>query len=307
MHYHDELVDREQASELAREYRDQGYVVVRSLFSRELVLAWRERAERMLGEDDPQKNPHAVFTQKAYSHEGKLRFAKVNGLLDRDTAWARELQDGAFSEVIEALLGVGARRFRDVLVVKPARTGGELSAHQDSAYWDVDPPALVSAWVALGDVDEAQSPLFVVPSTHAELVEHGIYLRGHRRVPWFVSRGLRRLVSLAGTGDNPESGGNLTLWKAKRWLLATMTRRLPFLFDFQDFRLPPEIVRERGGRSLPVRAGDVIFFHSLLWHASGANSSEITRYAEIASFMSAESRVAGQSTTAPFPEVRSAP
>ena len=140
MHYHDELVDREQASELAREYRDQGFVVVRSLFARERVLAWRERAERMLAEDDPQKNSHAVFTQKAYSHEGKLRFAKVNGLLDRDEDWAREIEAGSFSVVIETLLGVGARRFRDVLVVKPARTGGELSAHQDSAYWDVDPP-----------------------------------------------------------------------------------------------------------------------------------------------------------------------
>ena len=79
-------------------------------------------------------------------------------------------------DVIEALLGPGSRRFRDVLVVKPARTGGALSYHQDSAYWDVEPKALVSCWIGLGDVRADGSCLSVVPGTQTREIEHALYL-----------------------------------------------------------------------------------------------------------------------------------
>jgi ectoine hydroxylase-related dioxygenase (phytanoyl-CoA dioxygenase family) len=82
-----------------------------------------------------------------------------------------------------------------------------------------------------------------------------------------------------------------------------MTRHVPSLFDFQDFRLPPRLVSSVRQVPIPVRAGDVIFFHSLVWHSSSANASDTARYAEIASFMAGESRVKG-SSSAHFPRAR---
>jgi ectoine hydroxylase-related dioxygenase (phytanoyl-CoA dioxygenase family) len=102
-------------------------------------------------------------------------------------------------------------------------------------------------------------------------------------------------VSLAGTGDNPEgTGGSLLAWRAKRWILAETTKYLPALFDLQDYRIPPDAVAAHDDVPLPVQAGDVICFHSLLWHASGPNQSETTRYAEVISFMSASARFVGR-------------
>jgi len=108
-------------------------------------------------------------------------------------------------------------------------------------------------------------------------------------------RALRRLVSLAGTGDNPEGTGGSTLaWKAKRWILADTTKYAPVLLDLQDFRVPPDLVKTEREVVLPVDAGDVIFFHSLLWHASGANRSDSARFAEIVSFMGPTARFVGR-------------
>jgi ectoine hydroxylase-related dioxygenase (phytanoyl-CoA dioxygenase family) len=297
-------MDSATAAVLEQEYRRNGYVVVWALLERERVLGLRKRAEAFLADDDSRHNPHAPFTQRAFSRGGALRFAKLSGLLERDAEFAEVLSADAFVDVVELLVGPRARRFRDVLVVKPARTGAKLSSHQDSAYWDVEPMALVSAWVALGDVDERQSPLTIAPATHERLVEHGIFLRGRHELPPALSRGLRWLVSRAGTGDNPRAtGGNLHLWKLKRQVLSSLTQYLPDLFDLQDFRLPPTLETSVPRVSIPVRAGDVIFFHSLLWHSSSPNHTDTTRYAEIASYMPGDARVRGRNVEH-FPEAR---
>jgi ectoine hydroxylase-related dioxygenase (phytanoyl-CoA dioxygenase family) len=193
------------------------------------------------------------------------------------------------------------------LVVKPAKTGSELSAHQDSAYWDVEPMSLMSAWVALGDVPDDQSPLRIAPATHRQLIEHGIFLRGRHELPQPLTRSLRWLVSRAGTGDNPgAAGGHLPLWKAKRYVLSTFTKYAPSLFDLQDFRLPPTIAASVPQLAIPVLAGDVIFFHSLTWHSSAPNRTNTARFAEIASFMPANARVKGRSIDH-FPSLRGGP
>lgn len=218
---------------------------------------------------------------------------KISSLAENDPKFHELGTSTPLVDIIETLLGAGARRFRDVMIVKPGQTAGGFSYHQDSAYWDVEPKALVSAWISLGDVAENGSCLKIVPGTHLSLAEHGLFLRGRYAVPRPVTRMLRWFASLAGTGDNPDVTGNKALWKLKRLVLATATRFAPILFDLQDFRVPPPAVDKGREQLVPVQAGDVVFFHSLLWHATGANDSNQTRYAEIISFMSADARVAG--------------
>jgi ectoine hydroxylase-related dioxygenase (phytanoyl-CoA dioxygenase family) len=102
-------------------------------------------------------------------------------------------------------------------------------------------------------------------------------------------------VSLSGTGDNPDATGGSTLaWKAKRWILADTTKYAPVLHDLQDFRIPLEALTDAQEVMLPVEAGDVIFFHSLLWHASGPNRTDVTRFAEIVSFMGPKAAFVGK-------------
>lgn len=282
-------------AELQARYRQDGYVVVRSLFPRATIMSLRARAESLLApQSEAAQRSVNRHVQTVFDRQGAVKLVKASGLVEHDAGFHTMGADDRLVDVVESLLGEPARRFRDVLVVKPARTGGALSYHQDSAYWDVEPKSLVSAWVCLGDVGTDGSCLCVVPGSHRSEVEHGIYLRGLHPLPPRLTRGLRRLVSMTGTGDNPKAaGGSGLAWRLKRFVLAGMTRHLPILFDLQDFRIPPELVDRQQERPLPLTAGDVVFFHSLLWHASGPNRSESARFAEIISFMGVGSRFVG--------------
>ncbi len=284
-------------------YARDGYVVVRDLLPRAEILRLRAHTEQLIARGD--QAPSARLTQTVYDKSGAVKLIKISSLVEHDPEFRGLGTSTPLVDVVEALLGEGAKRFRDVMIVKPARSSGVFSYHQDSAYWDVEPKALVSCWVSLGDVDETASPLAVVPGTHDQLVEHGLFLRGKRAVPRPIVRGLRGLVSLAGTGDNPDASGNMALWKLKRLVLTQATRYAPWLFDFQDFRIPPDTIDRTREKLIPVRAGDAVFFHSLLWHASGPNRSDQPRYASIISFMGPDARYVGRGGDH-FPMARSA-
>ena len=206
--------------------------------------------------------------------------------------------------MVEELLGPGARLFRDVVVGKPARTGGSLSAHQDSAYWDVEPKALVSAWIALTDVPADRSPLEVVARTHRAPIPHGLLVGERLAVPAPVVRALRAAVSLAGTGDSPSrAGGNAALWQLKSFVLGRATRAMPWLAGLQDYRVMPETMASLDAVALPVEAGDVVLFHSLLVHGTPPNRTDAPRYAHIVSYMPAGSRC-GSKGADRFPAAR---
>jgi ectoine hydroxylase-related dioxygenase (phytanoyl-CoA dioxygenase family) len=276
-------------TEVRSSYEREGFVVVPELFRRQEITDLRAYTDALLFQRDP------MYLQTAYAKNGAVKLVKVSSLVERDPRYRQLAQRPALVDIVEALIGSGARRFRDVLVVKPARTGGSLSYHQDSAYWDVEPKALVSCWIPLGDVDQDSSCLRVVPRSHVSEMTHGLYLRGRHRVPSVVVRCLRRMVSIAGTGDNPDGGGgNSAAWKLKQLVLTGATRYAPMLFDLQDYRIAPEATRNCQERLLSVSAGDAIFFHSLLWHASGSNVSDHSRCAEIISFMAADARFVGR-------------
>ena len=256
-------------------------------------MALRARAEALV--QDAASGTASPYVQVAFDAAGAVKLVKASGLVEREAQFHDIATRDALVDVVETLIGVGSRRFRDVLIVKPARTGGVFSYHQDSAYWDVEPKALVSCWIGLGDVPAEASCLSVVPATHTKYLEHGLYLRGRYKVPQPITRVLRRLVSMSGTGDNPEgTGGSSLAWKAKRWILADTTKYAPVLHDLQDFRIPVEALKATREVLLPIEAGDVIFFHSLLWHASGPNRTDSTRFAEIVSFMGPDAAFVGR-------------
>jgi ectoine hydroxylase-related dioxygenase (phytanoyl-CoA dioxygenase family) len=273
----------------------QGYVAVRQLIPAEELVAMRARVEATLSAGSSEHiSPRQLQTQ--HDRSGGVALVKVNQITESDPLFQALSHRTELVDVVETLLGPGARIFRDVLIVKPAHSSGKFSWHQDSAYWDVEPKGLVSAWVALTDVPEEASCLRVIPGSHDRYRRHSLFVRG-KEVPTPVVDGLRKLVSYAGTGDNPgAAGGNLALWKAKKLVLANATRYVPDLAALQDFRTVPRDIDEQSSTALTAKAGDVIFFHSLLLHATGPNTSDFARYTPIISYMSKDSRFTGKGT-----------
>lgn len=59
------------------------------------------------------------------------------------------------------------------IFLKEAGDPAHVAWHQDAAYWNLDPPDLVTAWVALTDSTAANGALEVLPGSHlAPLLPH---------------------------------------------------------------------------------------------------------------------------------------
>jgi 2-aminoethylphosphonate dioxygenase len=127
-------------------YRDDGFVLVRGLFTAPEAEAWVGECERL--EASGLMHPDNLRTHVLHSTRPPDRLDPVVDL----SPVFREL---AFGERLTALagelLGDDAVLFKDKLIFKPAGTRGYL-AHQDYAYWQwlpAPPAALVTVLVAL--------------------------------------------------------------------------------------------------------------------------------------------------------------
>lgn len=278
-----------------RLYESQGFLHVPALLPRADAERLRAHVEALLANGGGEHvAPQQLQTE--YDRRGQVSLVKLNRVTETDPAFRALSHRTELVDVLEQLLGPGARVFRDLVVVKPAHSAGTFSWHQDSAYWDVEPRALCSAWIALTEVSEQASCLRVVPGSHDRIRAHGLFVRG-RALPRPLVSGLRKLVSYAGTGDNPgAAGGNQTLWKLKRLVLHSATRVLPDLSGLRDFRALPREVDEARSVSVTARPGDVVFFHSQLLHATGPNTADVPRYTPIISYMSRDARFTGKGT-----------
>jgi phytanoyl-CoA hydroxylase len=70
------------------------------------------------------------------------------------------------ADVLEGLLGPGVNVVQTMVIYKQPRVGAEMGYHQDAAYLQTEPMTLMSAWMALDDVTEENSPLLVLPGSH---------------------------------------------------------------------------------------------------------------------------------------------
>jgi ectoine hydroxylase-related dioxygenase (phytanoyl-CoA dioxygenase family) len=248
-----------------------------------------------------------------YSESGRVDFTKIPNLAKSDEAFRRLASSPRLVRAVEALLGQPALIFRDVLIAKPARDGAPFTYHQDSEYWDVKPAALLSAWIPFRDVGIEDGCLRVIEGSHSKRYTHDLLLRAGHAMPRGLTLALRKIARLSGTGDNDASGFS-AMRALKRSVLGNMTRHFSFLAGLQELhaRVPDE--EKCREVSLPVRAGSVILFHSLLLHASHPNNSDSDRLAYIASYMGAdytfcgvgnpEFLVASESSSRVFQKVR---
>jgi ectoine hydroxylase-related dioxygenase (phytanoyl-CoA dioxygenase family) len=281
------VVDEEQLSN----FRERGFIVVENLLPPDRVAEVRRRAEEIVAGGGSRK------PLERFGRQGKVVLRKVQSLCSTDPVFSSLARDPLLVDFIEGLFGEPALIFRDVLVVKPPHDGSKLHWHQDSAYWDIEPPALISAWIALTDVPASAGSLRFVPGSHRSMLRHSLYWTERRPLPHFVTSLLRKAVSFAGTGDNPEhAGGNRFLGRLKAGLLEGASRFVPLMARLADFRIQERVVESLGlpDIELPVSAGTVVFFHSLLVHSSNPNVSDNVRPAPIISYMPRSARFTGR-------------
>ena len=129
-------------------YRTNGYLAPIRAFSAEEAARYRGALE-----DFELQNPE---------HKAVLRNKTHLAL-----AWADELiRHPRILDAVETIIGPNILCWGSSFFIKNAHDPSYVSWHQDSTYWGLEPPDIVTAWVALSDSVEENGAMRVVPGTH---------------------------------------------------------------------------------------------------------------------------------------------
>lgn len=150
-------------TDLLRDYQRDGVVRIRGFFSKDEVAEVRAELERYIREDLATK-PTDAATREA---DG----VAVRNLwrLEQHNEKLRELAE---REDIRALVGTLVQGEPVLAAVetfnKPARVGSGVPYHQDNAYFCQEPPDMLTVWIAIDPVTQANGPVFYVRGSHQQ-------------------------------------------------------------------------------------------------------------------------------------------
>jgi len=69
-------------------------------------------------------------------------------------------------DAVEDLIGPNILCWASSFFIKDGRDPSYVSWHQDSTYWGLEPPDIVTAWIALSESDEGNGAMRVIPNSH---------------------------------------------------------------------------------------------------------------------------------------------
>lgn len=94
--------------------------------------------------------------------------------------WASDLvHHPQVLDAVEDVLGPDLLVWRSIFFIKPPHDPSYIAWHQDSAYWGLDPDAVVTAWIALTDSTVENGCLRIVAGSHrARDLPHRIQFGG---------------------------------------------------------------------------------------------------------------------------------
>jgi len=156
-------------AEQVQHFKEFGYVAPVRVMSVAQALELRERLEDFEHGNDK-------LRKKALNVKSHLLFSWLNDLVRK-----RELVDA-----IDDLYGENLLCWASSFFIKDARDPAFVSWHQDSTYWGLSKPDVVTAWVALSESNTANGAMQVIPGTHLldqiphrdTFSEHNLLTRG---------------------------------------------------------------------------------------------------------------------------------
>lgn len=162
------------SEETKERFEEQGYYVLEGFMTQDEIDACEAEIERLhkLGadlkaKDDPagkqfQLEPYA----KAAEQDGLPILRKIEQTRDVSDVFKSLSEHPKLVDTVRALIGDDLLLFRSTLMLKPAHHGSAHGFHQDSAYWPMDPPSLVTVSIALTESTAENGCIQVIPQSH---------------------------------------------------------------------------------------------------------------------------------------------
>ena len=174
-------------AEAKRCYWERGWAVVEGVFSAGRVSAVAKLAQQIGYRDLEQAAANAdssYLVDRAAS--GQLAPRKVNSPYTRDARFRELVLDPRLRALLKTVIGLPMELAADQILMKPPEIGSAKPYHQDNAYFRCDPgDHVVTAWIALDDVDEENGCLRYIDGSHRQpIVAHEVMPgEPHNKVP----------------------------------------------------------------------------------------------------------------------------
>ena len=155
-------------------FEDQGYLVIDHLLDSNELAECRHEIERLhqlaaeLDSQEELRNNH--FQREPFSGDQDSAGLPVLRKIENTRAFSERFAQLAthpkLVATVQNLLGDDLLLFRSTLMLKPAFHGSAHALHQDSAYWPMDPPSLVTISIALDDATPDNGCIKIIPRSH---------------------------------------------------------------------------------------------------------------------------------------------
>jgi len=131
-----------------RQYRDLGYYAPVPVLSSAEADGLRRRLEAF--------EASGTGMQGAVRHKPHLLFTWLNNLI----------RHPRILDAVQDIIGPDILCWGTSFFIKEPRNPSYVSWHQDSTYWGLEPPDVITAWVAFTDSNAANGAMRVIPETH---------------------------------------------------------------------------------------------------------------------------------------------
>ena len=155
-------------------FHQQGYLIVPDLLSRGEVAECQHEVQclhQLAADLEASQDPLSNHFQRepfssAPNHNGLPVLRKIENTRALSPCFTQLAAHPRLVAIVQSLLGADLLLFRSTLMLKPAFHGSAHALHQDSAYWPMEPPALVTASIALDDATPDNGCIKVIPGSH---------------------------------------------------------------------------------------------------------------------------------------------
>jgi len=150
------------ATEHIEQFRREGYVIARGLFSKQEADFYIDHYMRLR---EASSYPGDFSGVDPTSNDPLKRYPRMIHMHRWDEVSLKWLIDPRLNAWLTALLGKEPYAAQTMLYFKPPGARGQ-ALHQDNFYLRVHPGTCMAAWMALDPCDEENGCLMVVPGTH---------------------------------------------------------------------------------------------------------------------------------------------
>lgn len=150
-------------AQVTRHYWEKGWVILEGVFCADEMDRIADLASAVSMQEAEQKVGYTVDQ----TPNGNLLPRKINSPFWKGQAFQDLILDLRLRNLIQHFIGGKALLFADQIFMKPPRFGSPKPYHQDNAYFLCTPAdQLITAWIALDDVDEENGCLRYIDGSH---------------------------------------------------------------------------------------------------------------------------------------------